>query len=219
MIEHLLSVIERIVIEYGAFGIFIGAFIEEVISFIPSAAVMMFASFFVMGDSPLSANSFIHFFWQVSLPIAFGITLGSLFVYGFVYYLGKPAIDRFGKWFGLSWKDVEKIRSYIKGSRRDDVALFLVRSIPLIPFVVVSAVCGLLRWPFINYLLITFFGGFIRASIVGFFGWQLGRIYKDHLPLFNKLEDIALIVLVLMIVGFLLYRYMKGKKELNSEIT
>lgn len=212
MIENVLSVIERIVVEYGALGIFVGAVIEEVISIIPSAAVMMFAGFFVMAQDPLAVSSFLKFFLQVSLPIALGITLGSLFIYLAVYYLGKPAIDRFGKWFGLSWKDIEKVRSYIKGSRLDDLALFLARSIPVIPFLAINAVCGLLRWPFANYLLITFAGGFVRASIVGFLGWQLGRFYKVHVPAFEIVDDLVLLLLFLAAVLFLVYRGMRVKK-------
>lgn len=206
MIEYLLSAIEHLVTAYGAAGIFVGALIEEVISFIPSAAVIMFAGFFTLGGTAVSGSSLIKLFTHVTIPVSLGLTIGSLFVYGIVYYLGKPAIVRFGKYFGVSWKEIEIIRGYIKKNIADDIILFLIRATPVVPFVAANAFCGLVRWPFPNYLLATFLGALVRGTAVGFIGWQLGSLYKTHATLFNQAENVFLALIALALAAFVFYR-------------
>ena len=102
MIDSIIQTIQTLVTTYGAFGIFLGALIEEVISVIPSAAVIMFSGFFVMGGLPIDTTSVYKLLISVSLPVALGLTLGSLLIYSLAYYFGAPFINRFGKYFGVS---------------------------------------------------------------------------------------------------------------------
>src|SRR5438477_612068 len=82
----------------------------------------------------------------VVIPAAAGITLGSLMVYGIAYWAGKPALDKWGKWLGLGWKDVEAIQKKFSEKSFDEWGLFILRCIPILPSVAISAFSGLIRY-------------------------------------------------------------------------
>jgi membrane protein DedA with SNARE-associated domain len=48
---------------------------------------------------------------MISVPEALGVTLGSFVTYSLGYFGGKPAIEKFGKYFGLSWNSVQKFHN------------------------------------------------------------------------------------------------------------
>jgi membrane protein DedA with SNARE-associated domain len=215
MLENALHLIERLIVTYGAVGVFVGAVFEEILSIIPSAAIIMFSGFFLMGGSSITIASIFKFILLVGLPVALGLTIGSLFVYGVVYYVGEPVIHRFGKWFGISWRDIEKFQNYLTKDGHNIGILFTARAIPVIPFSVINALCGLVRWPLKSYIPITFFGAFVRGSAIGFIGWQLGSFYKEHAKLFSQLESYLGYVLVIFIIGFVSYRFLRKRGYLK----
>ena len=51
---------------------------------------------------------FLKLFIYIVLPAALGVTVGSLFVYAIAYFAGKPFLERWGKYLGISWEDLEK---------------------------------------------------------------------------------------------------------------
>lgn len=196
---------------YGALGAFLAAFTEEVIVPIPSALVMLSAGFFILGAQAVSGATLIALFTQVAVPIALGLTLGSLVTYGLAYHLGKPAIERWGKYVGVSWVDVEKLEKYLNRGWADEAVFFGLRLVPVIPSVVVNIFSGLTRLPIIKYILLTFFGIVIRAYAVSFFGWQIGGAFYRYGRYFNKVEDIGLL-LVLAVLAFWWWQKKHGQK-------
>lgn len=206
MIDSLVQSIQALVTSYGAPGIFLGALIEEVVSFIPSAAVIMFAGFFSLGGEPIDTGSLLRLLLHVSIPVALGLTIGSFLIYGLTYYLGKPFIVKYGKYFGVTWEEIEALQGKMRNSKSDDVLLFIARSIPVIPFTLINAFCGLVRWSPIAYSLITLTGAFVRGTIVGFIGWQLGSIYHENARLFELFEQTIFFVIALGLLLYLTYR-------------
>lgn len=196
---------------YGALGAFLAAFTEEVIVPIPSALVMLSAGFFILGTQAVSGASLISLFTQVAIPIALGLTLGSLVTYGLAYRFGRPAIERWGKYFYVSWSDVEKLEKYLNRGWADEIVFFSLRLVPVIPSIVINIFSGLTRLPVLKYILLTFFGILIRAYAVSLLGWQIGGAFYKYSQYFNKLEDLGLIILLAILV-FFWWRKKHGKK-------
>ena len=217
MIAWFLGVIKDLVVGFGAFGVFLGAFLEEVVSFIPSSFVIMFSGFFIMGEMPISAGSFGTLIAKIAVPVAFGLTIGSLILYGIVYYFGEPFLRRFGKYLGVYWEDIEKLQKKMEGSQADELIFLIVRCIPAIPFAAINAFCGLVRWPLRNYLVITFAGSLVRGASVGFLGWQLGRLYEKNAEIFANAERLIFIAIIVFVAGFIYYNR-RRRAALNRDI-
>lgn len=198
MIGEFVQFVETYLIPLGAAGVFAAAFLEEVVAPIPSAAVMMTSGFFFLkgGWSPGLAKDLVL---SVALPIALGVTVGSLFVYGIAYASGKPALARWGKWFGLSWKDIEAAERRLEAKHADTAAVFALRVVPIVPNVAISAISGVMRLHIGKYLAATFLGTFIRALALGAAGWQLGALYWKYAGMVDRVGDWVLYSLVALV--------------------
>lgn len=197
--------LQNFFMDYGSLGVFLGSFVEEVIAPIPSTLIIMGSSFFMMHGSPISAITILKLFIYVCIPASLGLTLGSLFLYAIGYYIGKPFITRWGHYLGFSWDDVEKTQKKFEDSKNDDVALFTLRAIPIVPSIAISTFCGIVRYKLKNYVLVTFLGSLIRAFILGFIGWQFGRFYEQIADQIAIYEDFVIIGIVILVIGYILY--------------
>jgi membrane protein DedA with SNARE-associated domain len=209
MIEQAVTFLHLLAERYGMLGLFAAEIIEEIIVPIPSAAVMTSGGFLFLGGMPFSFVAFQKLFFGVALPLALGLTIGSLFIYGLTYYFGRKVIDRYGRWLGVSWVDVEKAYAFFHKGHREIPLLILVRTIPLVPSVAVNAFCGLTRMKIQKYLPLTFFGALGRGLLMGFIGWQAGSVYFAYAEFIDRIEKIVLVLIALSVVGFIIYRRTK----------
>lgn len=189
---------------------FTASVIEEVIAPIPSAVVGLAAGFFFVPSENL-LDTIFQLILTVIIPLAAGVTVGSLFVYTIAYFAGKPFLQKWGKWFGVSWNDVEKIQQKFLSTKFDEISLVVARSIPIVPSVVVSAFCGLIRFPLRDYFVYTFAGSFVRASILGFAGWQVGEVYIKYAEVINASEKFILMFGAVAVMGFFVWRRRRAK--------
>jgi len=209
MISRFVEFLQDIVLEYGMFGLFAAEVIEEVIVPIPSSAVMMSAGFFFLGGEALNAGSVQELILEIAIPLSLGLTVGSLFVYGITFWLGRFSIEKWGRYLGVSWGDIERVQGYMGRGYRDEVLFILLRALPLVPSVAVNAFCGLTRMPIVKYVGLTLVGGFVRAVIMGFVGWQAGGVYFEYASVIDRVEDVVLAVIVAAFLGFVAYRIIK----------
>ena len=152
----------------------------------------------------------------ILIPVSLGVAFGSLFVYGVAYYAGKPALMRWGKWFGLSWEEVEIFQQRLDDTQADEVALFFARAIPVVPSVAVSAFYGLMRFNTWKYLAYSFAGTLIRAGVLAVVGWQAGVLYREYAEMISHYEKYILGAFLVCIVLFIVYRkfgYKSGRIE------
>jgi membrane protein DedA with SNARE-associated domain len=208
VLEHLVTFLQTHIIPLGGIGIFLATIIEEVVAPIPSAFVLLTGGFLFLSKlTGLNLLSAIVF--KIALPAAFGITLGSLFIYWLAFTFGKPFIDRFGKWFGLAWKDIEKAEKWFEKGLRDDVFIFIVRAIPFIPSVAIGSFAGIMRLPLRTYIISSFLGTMVRASILGVLGWQLGNFYYKYTEVISRYENATLSLILLGLFLLVIYRRKK----------
>ena len=177
MIEEIIIQLQAIIIDYGAFGLFIGGLVKEIIP-IPSTAIIMSSSFLLLKGQLIDINSILNLIFIIAIPVALGMTIGSLVTYIPCFYIGKPFIDRWGKYLSLKWENIERVEKKFENNSRDYLILYILRTTPVIPSAITSAFCGIIRYDFKKYLLITFLGGLTRAIILGFIGWQFGNFYE-----------------------------------------
>jgi len=213
MLSSILTGLEGFIVSYGSWAVFGGSILEQVVAPIPSSVVVLGASFFLLKGVALSAGSLQTMFLNISIPAALGVTLGSLLYYGISYKIGIPFVERAGKYLGVSVEDLDGVEKRVKESRYENLFLFTARCVPVIPSIAISLFCGLIRYNPRNYVLITFFGAMVQASILGIIGWQFGNFYLTISERLSFIDNIILVILVLVVVIFVL----KKRSEKNRD--
>ncbi|MBI2580142.1 MAG: VTT domain-containing protein [Candidatus Aenigmarchaeota archaeon] len=192
--------------EYGAWSVFGVVILEEVFVPIPSPLVIMGASFILVP----AGISVWEALWRITLliviPASVASTIGSFFTYGIGYYGGKPLINRFHRFLGMSWDDVRRQEKKLEKGKKVWTTIIIFRAIPFFPISLVSVAAGVLRLSKKKYALATFIGSVPRVFVLGFLGWYFGSAYVSIATQFNILENI-LIIVVLGLIAFLLYRF------------
>jgi membrane protein DedA with SNARE-associated domain len=195
MFESVFDFLQIHVLPLGFFGVFAASVAEEIIAPIPSALVMMAAGFlFVSG--PVNVSSMWELVYYVGLPAGFGVAVGSLPIYAIAYFGGKPILEKWGKYLGLYWVDVERLRLKMEEKKSDGVAIIGARILPVVPSVAISALCGFVRMKVWKYFYLTFIGMFLRGLVMGVIGWQVGNVYVKYADAVAHLEDKVLVILI-----------------------
>jgi len=205
MTDVVIEYIRDLVSSYGAWGVFIISVLEEVIAPIPSTLTIMAAGFFLLPAHLSLSEAIIRNTFVIALPAAAGVTLGSLFVYGITYWGGKPLIEFWGKYFGISWSSIEKTKNYFTKGYADEVIILGLRAVPLFPNSALSAFCGLVRYPPRMFIVITLIGTIFRAFVMGLVGWKVGEAYYEHAAYLNRIENTILQLLILAVVMTIIY--------------
>lgn len=215
MLEQIINQLQSIIIDYGAVGLFLGGLIKEIIP-IPSTAIIVGSSFLLLKDQLIDINSILNLIFIIAIPVALGMTLGSLITYIPCFYIGKPFINRWGKYLSLKWEHIEKIDKKFENNSRDYLILYIIRTTPVIPSVIISAFCGIIRYDLKKYLLITFLGGLTRAIILGFIGWQFGNFYNTTGSQISFSIETVVILIIIIFLGFIGYILYKKHYNLYS---
>ncbi len=215
MFSSLVHFAQNSLVPLGALGVFLGSFIGEIVGPFPSVGMILAASFWFIDHLPFSFTLLFKIFFLVSLPEAIGVTLGSFVTYSIGYFGGKPAIEKVGKYFSLTWASVEKAHSRLQNTKREGWYIFIVRSVPLIPNMLINTACGLLRVDSFKYATATFFGSFVRATIYAFAGWYLGNKYKIYSRFFVQYERRIFIILIIGVIALAIWFIFKKYRNKN----
>lgn len=200
MFSSTLSSLEGFIISHGAWAVFTGSILEQIVTPIPSSLVVLGSSFIIMRGTVLSAGSLEIMFFNITLPAALGVTMGSLLYYGICYKIGTPFVERAGKYMGVSVEDLENVEKRVKESKYENLFLFAARCIPVIPSIAISLFCGMIRYNPRKYVLITFSGALVQASILGIIGWQFGNFYLSISESLSFIDNLILVIIVLAVI-------------------
>lgn len=216
MINEAIAFLEITVLPLGAPGVFVASIIEEIIAIIPSSVVQMGAGFLFLEGAHLSFDALVTLALYVVLPASLGVMVGSLPIYYAAYYGGKPLIKQFGKYVSVSWADIEKAQERFEKSKREELFIFICRALPVMPSVVITTFSGVVRIRLHTYLLYTFLGTCVRATILGVIGWQLGALYHTYAEYVDRLEKIGLVVLVVLSVVYYVVHHRAQKQHTSA---
>ncbi len=211
----MIKTFEALILAHGPLAVFFIGILEELIFILPSAAVFFAAGFFLIQEALPFGSAMFGAFVKIGIPAGAGVAIGSLFIYGLVFWGGKPVVEKWGKYVGLSWGEIEAAEKKFVTGYKDEILLFLFRALPIFPISVISAVCGLIRLPWREFMLYTFLGATFRAGVSALIGWRVGKAYAEYAAQFEAVEKYGLIVLVVLGAGA--YWYIKSKlKNKNS---
>lgn len=207
------SAIFEYIRQNGALSVILGGLIEQVIVPIPSPLIPMAAGFLLIPKSVFSLAVLWNIFLKAALPFAIGSTIGSTMVYLVAWYGGKWLVDKFHRWFGFDWEDIEALEEkYFNGKSTDELLIFIFRAIPMVPSSLISAVCGAIRIKAWSYYPFTFLGLLVRGMVLGFVGWKSGDALFKISGGLDKGEMVLSILILVLIAGFFVFAFKKRGK-------
>jgi membrane protein DedA with SNARE-associated domain len=189
---------------YGPWSVFAGVIIESVIVPIPSPLIIMGAGFILISPELNFLQALAPILLQIVLPGSIASTVGAYIGYAIGYYGGKPMVDRWERFLGFSWQDVEALERRFQ-SGQVKTSIFFLRALPIFPLSVISAAAGLLRLPINQFSLWTFYGTIPRCLLLGYLGWGLGETYQGIAKGIDKVEGIVSGILILTIFGVIIW--------------
>lgn len=196
-----INYIETTITSLGAFGVVMLMAIESCNIPLPSEAILPFAGYLV------SKGVFnIH---VASFAGAFGCVVGSIPSYYLGYYGGRPFVEKYGKWFLISRKDLETADRWTQ--KYGDISFFICRMLPVVR-TFISLPAGILKANFPRFISYTFLGSLIWSYLLVFVGMKLGEHREALKDIWHKFD--FLIVGVLLVL-FIIYvaRHVKHLKE------
>jgi len=206
MLNSTFSFIEYFFISYGSLAVFIGAILEQTIIPVPASASVMTSSGCNLKGVNLNPSSLKILFFNIVLPATFGKTIGSAFFYYMAQVQGINFMGPISKYLGFKVEKVRELENKFKESRFDKLFIFLIRCLP-IPSIVVNVFCGLIKYNFRNYVILTFLGAMVQIFMWATLGWSLVKIFTN----INLYFSISYLMIPALIIPLAIYFIRKRK--------
>ncbi len=198
----------------GYLGVALWVAIESVIIPIPSEIVLPFAGFLVgegVAVEPLTGAAWNY--WLVVIAGTIGATIGALVAYGIGAWGGRPIIERWGRYLGITTSDLDRADGFF--ARHGQAASFFGRMIPIIRSLV-SFAAGVARMPLGRFTLFTFLGSLPWTAALVFAGVALGANWEAIGGWLKRFEYAVLAILVVIVVAWIWIRIIKPRRAARA---
>ena len=203
MIDNILlwltSTMENIITLLGPWGVSLLMAIESCNIPLPSEAVLPFAGILV--------NKGVMNFHIAALFGAIGCVLGSIPSYYLGYFGGRPFVEKYGKYFLVSQKDLEDADKWV--DKYGDWAFFLCRMLPVIR-TFISFPAGILRARKRIFFTLTFLGSLIWCYFLVYVGVKMGENMDTLKTIWHKF-DVAIVITCFCLGCLYIYKHVTKK--------
>lgn len=197
----IVNFIQHTISHLGPIGISFLMAIESCNVPLPSEAILPFAGYLVsQGVFSIHAAAFAG---------AFGCVLGSIPSYYLGYFGGRPFVEKYGKWFLISKKDLEMADKWEQ--KYGNLAFFICRMLPIVR-TFISLPAGILKADFKKFILFTFLGSLIWSYPLVFVGLKLGE-HSEALKHFWHKFDLAIVLVFSTLFVIYLKHHFDNLKE------
>lgn len=201
ILVHLINWIEHVITLLGPSGVALLMAIESCNIPLPSEAVLPFAGYIVSkGEMNFHVAAFTS---------AIGCVLGSLPSYYIGYFGGRTFVEKYGKYFLVSHKDLEDADKWVE--KYGDWAFFLCRMLPVVR-TFISLPAGILRAKKRFFFTFTFLGSLVWSYVLIYVGVKMGQNMDAFKHIWHKFD--ALIIGIFFVLGCMyVYKHFKHLKE------
>jgi len=192
--------VQEMIAQGGYLGVFLLMFAETVFPPIPSEVIMSMAG--------LQAAK-----GTMSLPLVIllgsaGAMLGNIVWYLAARALGldrlKPLIHRYGRWLTMDWNEVDRGEQWFM--RHGYLFVCIGRMLPTIRSLV-SIPAGLMKMPFLPFVLWSSVGTLGWSAMLAIGGWVLGTRFAEM----ETWLGVGSTLLIVVLVGWYLWRVLTWK--------
>lgn len=188
MLHEFINWILEVVSAWGYAGIFILMALESTVLPVPSELVLIPAGYLAF-KGEMS-------FGLILLSSTLGSLAGASLNYAFALWVGRPFLERYGKYFFVRQELLHKTDKFFRV--HGAISTFTGRLIPGIRHLI-SLPAGLTRMPFMTFSFYTILGAGLWSLVLTLMGYFIGgneALIKENLPLVTA-GVIALVVAVL----------------------
>ena len=204
IIDFINTAIIDLINNTGYVGVFLAMLVEGVFTPIPSELIMPFAGY-------VASTGELNFFLVILIG-SLGAVVGSFIAYLLAYHLGRPILDRYGRFFGLNEKKMESAENWFK--RWGVWGIFIGHSLPGIRSII-SFPAGLAKMDRVKFVTFTFFGALVWNTVLVSAGYYLGENWIQFWEGTDGLDYVILGALAVALVGYFLYLRRKKAKVIR----
>jgi len=179
------------------FGIVIAMAIESACIPLPSEIIMPLAGWLLVAENGYG--------WGGIIFASFCGALGNLICSAIAYYvgwkLGRPFIERYGKWILITSKDLDRADRWFK--EQGEITTLVSRVLPVVR-TFISLPAGIARMNFPKFALYTFVGAFIWCIPLTWIGYHLGPKWEDFRN-GARFADYPIALLILAAIAFFVW--------------
>ena len=198
MIRELAQDLVDLIFDWGYLGIFLLMAVES--SFIPfPSEIIMIPAGYLAAEGKMSIS-------MVMLSGVGGSLIGALINYYFALLLGRKILQKYGKYFFVKESALDKMDSFFVN--HGAISTFTGRLIPGIRQLI-SIPAGLSRMNLVVFSIYTALGAAIWALILTLLGYFIGH-NQELINIYLK-QIIYILLVLLVIIGFVYYRYQKNR--------
>ena len=135
-------------------------------------------------------------------PGSWGTSIPSYYI---GYFGGRPFIEKYGKWFLVSKKDLEDADKWVE--KYGDWAFFVCRMLPVIR-TFISLPAGILKAKKRIFFSLTFLGSLVWSYLLVYVGVKMGQNMEAFKHIWHKF-DVAIVVVCLALGVAYLYKHFK----------
>ena len=204
------DLVTQIYSSVGYLGVALWVAIESVIIPIPSELVLPFAGFLVgegTAIEPLTGQP-----WNVILVTLFGTvgaTLGALVAYAIGMFGGRPVIERWGRYVGITPEDLDRADDFF--DRHGNAAAFFGRMVPVIRSLV-SFAAGIAHMPLGRFVVFTFLGSLPWTLLLVVAGVVMGANWEEIGGILKRFEYLVLAILAVIALLWIWFRIVKPRR-------
>lgn len=186
---------------YGYFGMFLGMVLEAVIIVIPSELILATGGILVTKGFFTFTGAF--------LTGLLGSVFCAIVIYFMGYFGGRPFVDKYGKYFFMKKEDLEKSDSWF--NKYGMISALIGRNFPIVR-TLISLPIGIMRMPFIKFVIYTTIGSIPWTLAFVYFGYALGENWIIITSYLNYLKVPIRIIIIFFILRFIIKKILNKKR-------
>ena len=204
MLETIASHLDSLAALAPTWGlVFVFVFMAIESSFVPfPSEVVMIPAGFLAARGELGIGSPLAAVWVAIAVGVLGSLAGAYVNYYLALWVGKPFLEKYGKWFFLKPAALERACEVF--NKYGAATTFVCRMVPAIRQLI-SIPAGIAKMPLGSFTLFTGLGAGVWTTILAFVGYGLGKSAGDitYFELCTKGKEMAAANLPLVIGGAL----------------
>jgi membrane protein DedA with SNARE-associated domain len=185
---------------YGSWALFFRAAAESALVPIPSEVTFGFAGAY--STTAVAGAAHFSLVWVIVIGTV-GSVVGSIVAYEVGRYLGRPIVDRYGKWILLTHHDLDVAERWF--NRFGDISVLIGRFMPVVR-TVISLPAGLAEMSRRHFFWMTLVGSAGWVALLAGLGYSAGGKWGKISHDVHVFQTPIIVIIVLLIAAFFWHR-------------